>query len=367
MWRSAGSAAVVGLALALAWGLRGEHGHEPGAAMAGAMAGLSLAAVIGNPVWVRAAVIGSATFAIGGALSYGSLIAPAFHGSWEAIGSLLLVGMAWGGLGGLGLGMGRMRSAYRLREGALIGIVLLALWWLVDRHLWSLVTGPGDLASRRAMALILFSACLALALYARARHRDQCSWRLAVAGAVGFGVGFLVAVWVQGAGPRSGLPLDWWKLSEHVIGLCGGIAIWTVASRPEPRAPPGGSRPETVGLLEIAWLFGGIPSWLLANNVHYWVVERAVLPPRFQALLWVGWFASLAVLAPRYGERVRGSRRVIATWSPERLTRLFLGFLWLATGLGCSKTLLGGPATPNPIGFAALALVITGLSTSLRK
>ena len=36
---------VVALAMTLAWGLRGQHGHEKGSALAGAMVGLSLAAV----------------------------------------------------------------------------------------------------------------------------------------------------------------------------------------------------------------------------------------------------------------------------------------------------------------------------------
>ncbi len=109
-WREV---AVVALSMALAWGLRGQHGHERGSALVGAMAGLALAAVTGGSRWIGAAVIGSLSFAIGGSLSYGRFVHLAYHGFLEAILSLDLIGFAWGGLGSLGLGHGLALTRYR--------------------------------------------------------------------------------------------------------------------------------------------------------------------------------------------------------------------------------------------------------------
>lgn len=353
--------AIIALSLALAWGIRGQHGHERGAAIVGAMAGLSIAAVTGGPRWIGAAVIGSVTFAIGGALSYGRFIPLAYEGSFHAIASLGLIGFAWGGLGSLGLGLGLALPKYRLWERGIVAGSLLLLWFIVDHLLWGHLKGPQDLQTRELMATILLGCWVFLCAYVGAWRQDRTSLKLAIFGAIGFSLGFPLAAWVQGIGHATGLPVDWWKVSEHLIGLCGGIALGLAIRRSEPTW----FLPLAVKPLErwfaVVWLLWLLPLWVLSNNLDYWVVERAALPPLTSKVVWRGGFLVLLWLALWGWIEVRRGRTFVTSWMPRHLRKIFLAFLWLTTVIAASKTLAVGTWSPTPSVFFILAILITWL------
>jgi hypothetical protein len=352
---------IVALSLALAWGIRGQHGHERGAAIVGAMAGLSIAAVTGGPRWIGAAVIGSVTFAIGGALSYGRFIQLAYEGSFHASASLALIGFAWGVLGSLGLGLGLALPKYRLWERGIVAGSLLFLWFVVDRLLWGHLKGPQDLQTRELMATILLGCWVFLCAYVRAWRQDRTSLRLAIFGAIGFSLGFPLAAWVQGIGHATGVPVDWWKVSEHLIGLCGGIALGIATRRSEPTW----FLPLAVKPLErwfaVVWLLWLLPLWVLSNNLDYWIVERAVLPPLTSTVVWRGGFLILLWLILWGWMEIRRGRTFVTSWMPRHLRKIFLTFLWLTTVIAASKTLAVGTWSPTPSIFFILAVLITWL------
>lgn len=350
---------VVALSISLAWGLRGQHGHEKGSAIAGAVAGLSLAAVTGGPRWIGAAVIGSLSFAIGGALSYGRFVQLAYQGSLEAIGSLALIGFAWGGLGALGLGLGLALPKYPLWERGTIAGGLFLVWFLVDRLLWGRMSGPQDLATRELMAVILLSCWAFLSAYVGVWRRDRTSLKLGLAGAIGFGVGFPLAAFIQGIGNITGVPVDWWKVAEHSIGLLGGLSLGLAVQHLEPSwTLPLAVRPwERWGA--VAWLLWGIPSWLIANNLDYWISEKAWLPASAAKFAWIFLFMILAAFAAWGWLEIRRGRTFVTSWMPHHLQRLFLSFVWLTTAIAISKTLLGEGVGPTPILFLLLALLVT--------
>ena len=358
--------ATVALAVSLAWGLRGQHGHEKGGAIAGAMAGLAMAAVTGGAAWIGAAVIGSLGFAIGGALSYGRFVEPAFQGSREAIASLALIGFSWGGLGGLGMGLGLALPRYRLWERISIGGTLLVVWFFVDRLLWGRMTGPEDLKTREGMALILLGVWFLLSAYVGAWKRDSASFKLAMAGAVGFGIGFPVAAWLQGVGSLSGIHVDWWRTSEHLIGLCGGVSLGLAALSLEPAW----RLPRPVRPWErwwaVAWLVWFLPAWLIGNNLDYWISELALFPIKLGKIVWSLLLLALLGLVVWGGLEIRRGRIFANSWMPRHLRFLFLLFLWMTTGIACSKTLFAGKASPTPIGFLFLAFLVTCLVQSGR-
>jgi len=351
--------AVVTLAVALAWGLRGQHGHERGAAIAGAMVGLSLAAVTGGARWIGAAVIGSLGFAIGGALSYGRFIQLAYQGSWEAIGSLALIGFAWGGLGSLCLGLGLTLPRYRPWERVMIAGGLFLVWILIDRLLWGRLSGPTDLATRELMAAVLLGVWALLSAYVGVWRGDRISLRLAIAGAVGFGIGFPLAAWVQGVGGATGIPVDWWKVAEHMIGLTGGLCLGIAALTSKPSwALPLAVRPWE-RWLAVVWLLWFLPSWLIANNLDFWISERAFLPVVTGKVVW-GLLSLLLGGAMIWGwSEIRRGRILVTSWMPRHLKILFLSFVWITTLIACSKTLVVGIWNPTPLGFFLLALLIT--------
>ena len=351
--------ATIALAGSLAWGVRGQHGHERGGAVAGALIGLSIAAVTGGPAWMGAAVIGSLAFAIGGSLSYGRFIGAAYQGSWEAAGTLAMVGAAWGGLGGLGLGLGLSFPRYRRPERVGVVFGLFSIWFLVDRMLWGGMSGPEDLRTRERMVAILLGVWALLTGYVGIARRDVSALKLALAGAVGFGLGFPLAAWVQGAGQASGIRLDWWKTAEHVIGLCGGLTLGAAALSIEsswrlPRAVRPWERWSAT-----AWFLWLLPTWLMANNLDYWISEKTLLPLGAGSLVWGLLFACVVGLAVWGWLEIRRGRLFVTSWMPRHLRRLFLVFLWIVTGISGAKTLLAGAWTPTPIGFLILAILLT--------
>ena len=350
--------ATVALTLSLAWGIRGQHGHERGGAVAGAMAGLAVGAVTGGAAWIGAAILGSLGFAIGGSLSYGHFIERAFHGSWEAVASLAVIGASWGGLGGLGLGLGLSFPRYRRRERWIIAVGLFLVWFSVDHLLWGRLSGPEDLRTRQWMAALLLAVFGILTAHAGIQ-KDFTSVKLAVGGAFGFGLGFPLAAWTQGIGQASGFPLDWWRTSEHLIGLCGGLSLGAAALSLEgswrlPRAVPPWERWSAV-----VWLVFLLPAWLMANNLDYWISERALLPVAAGKIVFgllLAWFLCLALWG---WYEIRQGRMFVTSWMPRHLRRLFLVFLWTATGIASMKTLLAGQESPTPAGFLILALAVT--------
>ena len=352
---------TIALAGALAWGLRGQHGHERGGAVAGAMIGLAIAAVTGGPAWMGASVIGSLAFAIGGSLSYGRFIGAAFQGSWEAAVSLAMIGAAWGGLGGLGLGLGLSFPGYRRAEKIGVTFGLFAIWFLVDRMLWGRMSGPEDLQTREWMIGILLGVWAFLTAYVGIVRRDASALKLALAGAAGFGLGFPLAAWVQGAGQASGIRLDWWKTAEHVIGFCGGLSLGATALSIEsswrlPRAVRPWERWSAT-----AWFLWLLPVWLMANNLDYWISEKTLLPVETGSLVWGLLLACAVCLAVWGWLEIRRGRLFVTSWMPRHLRRLFLVFLWVVTGIASAKTLLAGILTPTPIGFLILAALLTCL------
>lgn len=352
---------LVTLAMALAWGLRGQHGHERGAAMAGAMAGLVLAVVTGGPRWIGAAVLGSFGFAIGGGLSYGRFIQPASQGSLEAVLALGAVGFAWGGLGALLMGLGLALSTYRVWERTAIAGGLLLVWVAVDRLLWGRIQGPADLATRELMAGILLAAWLLLALYIGVFRADQVSFRLGMAGGIGFGVGFPLAAWIQGAGPATGLPLDWWNVAELAIGAVGGLALAVAVSTLKARwALPLAVRPWR-RWLAFVWLLWLLPAWLIANNLDFWIAEKALLPVGVSGGVWAALLAVLAGLTVWGATEIRRGRTFTTSWMPKHLKMFFLLFLWIVTVVGCSKTWVAGVWNVHPVIFLVLAGVVTWL------
>lgn len=350
---------TVALAASLAWGLRGQHGHERGAAIAGAMVGLALAAVTGGPVWIGASVIGSLGFAMGGALSYGRFIRLAYQGSWEAVASLAMIGFVWGGLGGLGLGLGLALPRYRTWERVGVAGGLFLVWFLVDNMVWGWLAGPDDLKTRQGMAVILLAVWGLLLVYAGVWKRDPTSLKLALAGGVGFGLGFPVGAWVEGVGSVSGIHLDWWKTAEHLIGLCGGLVLGAMALSLEAKwRLPMSVRPWE-RWSAMVWLLWLLPAWLIANNLDYWISERAFLPLVLGNVAWTLLLCLLAGLTLWGWSEIRRGRVFVTSWMPRHLRTFFLLFVWLTTGIACSKTLVAGELSPTPLVYVLLALAVT--------
>src|SRR5688572_6555091 len=107
-----------GLAGGMAWGIRGQYGHETGAMLAGLLVGMTLTLLLcpqANSLTIARAVAWcTVAIGIGGSETYGQTVglthnAPVI-GNWEALQwgmlGLAIKGGLWIGFGGAFLGMG---------------------------------------------------------------------------------------------------------------------------------------------------------------------------------------------------------------------------------------------------------------------
>ena len=83
----------------------------------------------------------------------------------------------------------------------MIALTLGIVWFSVDRLLWSRMEGPEDLYTRQLMVALLLGSWVLLSAYVGIWRRDRNSLKLAIAGAIGFGIGFPLSV---GAGCGGG-------------------------------------------------------------------------------------------------------------------------------------------------------------------
>lgn len=262
-----------GLAGAMAWGIRGQYGHETGAMIAGLLVSLVLTLLLAPNVALlpaaRAVAMGTVAMGIGGSMTYGQTVGlthdAALVGNWAALRwgmlGLALKGGIWVGFAGLFLGMGLGSVRYRSREMLLIFLGMLGLYVLGT---WAL-NQPFDPAARVLPRLYfsdswrwepddatlkprpecwggLLFALVGAGLWAGWGRRDRLALRLALWGALGGALGFPLGQSLQSYHAwnpesfREGLwatldaSMNWWNWMEttfgFVLGATLGLGLW---------------------------------------------------------------------------------------------------------------------------------------------
>jgi hypothetical protein len=111
---------IAGLSVSIGWGVRGQFGHEYGAALAGALGGMAVALLSGRQDWLARvhyfAVLGAVGFAFGGQMSYMKTLAY-IHSSDSVtvlygFACLAVLGGIWAAPAGAGMAL----AAYLDRE-----------------------------------------------------------------------------------------------------------------------------------------------------------------------------------------------------------------------------------------------------------
>ena len=111
---------LTGLSVSIGWGIRGQFGHEYGAALAGALGGMTIALLSGREDWRRRvhyfAFLGAVGFGFGGAMSYMKTVAYAHSSDSRTVlygfFCLFVLGLIWSAPAGAGIAV----AAYFSRE-----------------------------------------------------------------------------------------------------------------------------------------------------------------------------------------------------------------------------------------------------------
>ncbi len=222
---------VVGMTMGTSWAVRGQFGHEQGAAWAAAIAALSLVLVSLNRGWYRkvftitlASAIG---WGMGGMISYGMIVgfgrSTSYPNAYYGLLMLFVIGALYGLTGG-GLTALTLEGSREKRvkwAGLITEMVaggLLAYGFLI-MQIGFKMTPPRS----EAWAFCL-GAGLAM-VWHMARNEYSASLRVALIAALGAGFGFAFGNFLQTLGTVWQIKFNMWNVMEYSIGFFGGASM----------------------------------------------------------------------------------------------------------------------------------------------
>ncbi|GAB3168707.1 hypothetical protein [Telluribacter humicola] len=231
---------VVGISLGTAWAIRGQFGHEQGAAWAGAIGSLSILLIAKRGDWYnrafKATLAGALGWGIGGIMSYGAVVGYGrdveFVNVYYGLFMLFVIGGLYGFMGGglFGLALADGTQGEKVNWPQLIvemtvGAILF-YFFLIEQFGWLMTPPRSELwAASLGMASALTWYLVRSGYYA--------PLRVAVFAGLGGGFGFALGNFLQVLGHVSGVSFNFWNVMEYSLGFFGGagMAYGTFTSR----------------------------------------------------------------------------------------------------------------------------------------
>jgi len=238
---------IVGMTFGTAWAIRGQFGHEQGAAWAAGIGALALVLVAQRKDWYSKMLLIAFSSAIGwgagGMISYGKVVgygrSDDFLNASYGLLMLFVIGGLFGLLGGGFVGLTLDSSKQKqVRWGSLVSEMaaggLIGYYLLIEQLEW-LMTPP-----RSEAWAVCLGAGLAMIWY-MARNNHHSPLRVAYYSAMGAGFGFAFGNFLQIAGNVLEIDFNMWNVMEYSIGFFGGSSMaYGVFSSvwPEESLPP---------------------------------------------------------------------------------------------------------------------------------
>ncbi|MPR33140.1 hypothetical protein [Salmonirosea aquatica] len=236
---------LAGISLGTAWAIRGQFGHEHGAAWAGGIGSLAIILLAKRPEWypkaLKATVAGAIGWGLGGIMSYGMVVGYGrgsdFGNVYYGLAMLFVIGGLYGFLGGglFGLALSDSKDKPVSWASLLVEMVVMAVvfyFFIIEQFAW-LMTPPRS---------ELWAACLGMAValaWYLVRNGHPAALRVAVYAGLGGGFGFAFGNFLQVLGRVSEIDFNFWNVMEYTLGFCGGIgmAYGTFTADWTPAAP----------------------------------------------------------------------------------------------------------------------------------
>jgi len=222
---------IAGMALGTAWAIRGQFGHEQGAAWAGAIGGLVILLIAKREDWYqkffKAALAAAVGWGAGGMMSYGIVVGygrgTEFLNVYYGLAMLFVIGGLYGFIGGGLYGLVLQENEKQKIKWPnllveMIGGALLFYWFFIYQIEW-LMTPP-----RSEAWGLCFGAAIAL-IWHMIRHKHQSALRVAAFAGLGGGFGFAFGNFLQVLGSVSGITFNFWNVMEYSLGFFGGLGM----------------------------------------------------------------------------------------------------------------------------------------------
>lgn len=222
---------MAGMSLGTAWAIRGQFGHEHGAAWAGAIGSLSILVLAKRADWYAkafaATLAGAIGWGLGGLASYGIVVGYGrgieFVNVYYGLLMLFVIGGLYGFVGGGLFGLVLADSAvkpvkwHELIVEMVVGAIIF-YFFMIEEFEWRM-TPP-----RSEMWAACFGSAVALTWH-MVRHQQYSALRVAVFAGLGGGFGFGFGNFLQVLGHISGIKFNFWNVMEYSLGFFGGLGM----------------------------------------------------------------------------------------------------------------------------------------------
>ncbi len=222
---------IIGLTFGTAWAIRGQFGHEQGAAWAGGIGALVLVLVSQRRDWYSKVLLIALSSAIGwgagGMISYGKVVGYGrsidFPNAAYGLLMLFVIGALFGLIGGGFTGLTLASSNdKRVNWGCLLAEMaaggLIAYSFLINQ-LEILMTPP-----RSEAWAVCLGAGMAM-VWHMVRNNFYSPLRVAFFSALGAGFGFAFGNFLQIIGNLLEINFNMWNVMEYSIGFFGGASM----------------------------------------------------------------------------------------------------------------------------------------------
>lgn len=250
---------LCGLSLCVGWGIRGNFGHEYGAAIPGALAAMAIVLLSGREDWLRYihffALFGALGWSFGGSMSYMMVVGYSHSSHTPTVlygfANLFVIGFLWAALGGAGTALPAFLT--EITQGQpktllpifMLPICVVFIGWSLQAVIVDLIFAPKRMQRHESplywydsdwlAALVAIVAALIVIIY---RGQIDMATSLILYLGVGWFVGFLLLVNVlklRMTPPRGD---NWAGCVGMVVGLLvhcwqfklGGVAFVTLMS-----------------------------------------------------------------------------------------------------------------------------------------
>jgi hypothetical protein len=222
---------IAGMTLGTTWAIRGQFGHEQGAAWAGAVGAISIILMSGRQDWYsklfKATMAAAIGWGLGGIMSYGRVVGfgrgTDFINVYYGLLMLFVIGGLYGFVGGglFGLTLSDSKKNKVNWPMLVMGTVtsgIIAYFFLIIEWEW-LMTPPRSEVWAVCLGVAIFLAWFAV------HYRYHAALRVAVFAGLGGGFGFAFGNFLQVLGNVAEIPFNFWNVMEYSLGFFGGAGM----------------------------------------------------------------------------------------------------------------------------------------------